>query len=73
MTEPRTKNIVLVHGAFADGSGWKPVADILTKDGYKVSIVQPPMTSREEDVAATQRICPPARAHSKWGAAFQAI
>jgi pimeloyl-ACP methyl ester carboxylesterase len=50
------KNVVLVHGAFADGSGWKPVADILTKDGYKVSIVQPPMTSLEDDVAATKRI-----------------
>jgi pimeloyl-ACP methyl ester carboxylesterase len=50
------KNIVLVHGAFADGSGWKPVADILTKDGYKVSIVQQPMTSLEDDVAATKRI-----------------
>src|ERR1700691_4787629 len=56
MTELRTRNIVLVHGAFADGSGWKPVADILTKDGYKVSIVQPPMTSLEEDIAATRRI-----------------
>ena len=28
------KNIVLVHGAWVDGSGWKPVADILTKDGF---------------------------------------
>jgi hypothetical protein len=36
------RNIVLVHGAFADGSGWKPVADILTKDGYTVSVVQEP-------------------------------
>jgi pimeloyl-ACP methyl ester carboxylesterase len=50
------KNIVLVHGAFADGSGWKSVADILAKDGYTVSIVQQPMTSLEEDVAATNRI-----------------
>jgi pimeloyl-ACP methyl ester carboxylesterase len=50
------KNVVLVHGAFADGSGWKGVADILTKDGYKVSIVQPPETSLEDDVAATRRI-----------------
>ncbi len=48
-----TKNIVLVHGAFADGSGWKPVADILRKDGYTVSVVQQPETSLEEDVAAT--------------------
>jgi pimeloyl-ACP methyl ester carboxylesterase len=50
------KNIVLVHGAFADGSGWKPVADILRKRGYNVSIAQPPETSLEEDVAATNRI-----------------
>jgi pimeloyl-ACP methyl ester carboxylesterase len=50
------KTIVLVHGAFADGSGWKPVADILIKDGYKVAIVQQPMTSLEDDVAATSRI-----------------
>jgi len=52
MTELRTRNIVLVHGAFADGSGWKPVADILTKDGYKVSIVQPPMTSLDLQLPA---------------------
>jgi pimeloyl-ACP methyl ester carboxylesterase len=50
------KNIVLVHGAFADGSGWKPIAEILTKRGYHVSIVQPPETSLEEDVAATNRV-----------------
>jgi pimeloyl-ACP methyl ester carboxylesterase len=50
------RNVVLVHGAFADGSGWKPVADILRKDGYTVSIVQQPMTSLEEDVTATNRI-----------------
>jgi pimeloyl-ACP methyl ester carboxylesterase len=56
MTELGTKNIVLVHGAFADGSGWRPVADILAKDGYKVSIVQQPMTSLEDDIAATKRI-----------------
>lgn len=50
------KNVVLVHGAFADGSGWKAVSDILTKDGYKVSIVQPPETSLPDDVAATNRV-----------------
>lgn len=50
------KNIVLVHGAFADGSGWKAVSDILQGDGYVVSIVQPPETSLEEDIAATNRI-----------------
>ncbi len=50
------KNIVLVHGAFADGSGWRAIADILRKDGYKVSIVQPPETSLEDDIAATTRV-----------------
>ncbi len=50
------KNIVLVHGAFADGSGWKAVADILKKDGYNVAIAQPPETSLEDDVAATNRV-----------------
>ena len=50
------RNIVLVHGAFADGSGWKPVADIPRKDGYTVSIVQEPETSLADDVAATNRI-----------------
>jgi pimeloyl-ACP methyl ester carboxylesterase len=50
------RNIVLVHGAFADGSGWKPVADILKKDGYTVSIVQEPETSLADDVAATNRV-----------------
>ena len=53
---PRVRNIVLVHGAWADGSGWKGVNDILAKDGYKVSIVQEPETSFKEDVAATKRI-----------------
>lgn len=50
------KNVVLVHGAFADGSGWKPVVDILRKDGYSVSVVQEPETSLADDVAATKRI-----------------
>lgn len=49
------KNIVLVHGAFVDGSGWNPVARILNKAGYKVSIVQEPQTSLADDVAATRR------------------
>src|SRR2546428_11808348 len=52
----RVRNIVLVHGAWADGSGWKGVYDILVKDGYKVSIVQEPETSFKDDVAATKRI-----------------
>ncbi|MDH2894828.1 alpha/beta fold hydrolase [Rahnella variigena] len=50
------KNIVLVHGAFVDGSGWDPVARILNKAGYKVSIVQEPQTSLADDVAATRRV-----------------
>jgi pimeloyl-ACP methyl ester carboxylesterase len=50
------KNIVLVHGAFADGSGWRAVADILGKDGYAVSVVQEPLTSLADDVAATKRV-----------------
>jgi pimeloyl-ACP methyl ester carboxylesterase len=54
--EHRVRNIVLVHGAWADGSGWKGVYDILVKDGYNVSIVQEPETSFKEDVAATRRI-----------------
>jgi pimeloyl-ACP methyl ester carboxylesterase len=54
--EHRVRNIVLVHGAWADGSGWKGVYDILIKDGYNVSIVQEPETSFKEDVAATKRI-----------------
>src|SRR6202046_3676878 len=54
--EHRIRNIVLVHGAWADGSGWKGVYEILVKDGYHVSIVQEPETSFKEDVAATKRI-----------------
>src|ERR1700757_4047093 len=48
------KNVVLVHGAFADGSGWKRVADILKNDGYKVSVVQHPETSYAEDQKYTK-------------------
>src|SRR5262245_32833991 len=50
------KTIVLVHGAFADGSGWKPVADILVSHGYSVRVVQEPETSFAADVAATRRV-----------------
>src|SRR5258708_24392782 len=50
------KNIVLVHGAWVDASGWKPVYEILTKDGYNVTMVQIPETSFEDDVAATKRM-----------------
>jgi pimeloyl-ACP methyl ester carboxylesterase len=54
--EPAVKNVVLVHGAFADGSGWRAVADILGNDGYTVSVVQIPLTSLADDVAATKRV-----------------
>src|SRR2546430_7419233 len=50
------RSIVLVHGAWADGSGWKGVYDILVRHAYKVSIVQEPETSFREDVAATKRV-----------------
>ena len=50
------KNVVLVHGAFADGSGWKPVADILERDGYTVYVVQEPLTSFDADVTATRLV-----------------
>ena len=49
------KNVVLVHGAFADGSGWRGVYDNLTQRGYKVTIVQNPLTSLADDIAATKR------------------
>jgi pimeloyl-ACP methyl ester carboxylesterase len=52
----RVKNIVLVHGAWADGSGWQGVYKILKKDGYNVSIVQNPLTTLADDVAATDRV-----------------
>jgi pimeloyl-ACP methyl ester carboxylesterase len=52
----RIRNIVLVHGAWADGSGWKGVYDILVKHGHNVSIVQEPETSFRDDVAATKRV-----------------
>jgi pimeloyl-ACP methyl ester carboxylesterase len=50
------RNIVLVHGAWVDGSGWKPVYDILTRDGYEVTMVQEPLTSLQDDVTATNRV-----------------
>src|SRR5271169_2143574 len=48
------KNVVLVHGAFADGSGWEAVANILKSDGYKVSVAQPPETSYADDQKYTK-------------------
>src|SRR6201987_2442912 len=57
--ENKSKNnhptIVLVHGAFADGSGWQDVYNILKKDGYKVAIVQNPVDTLAGDVAVAKR------------------
>ena len=52
---PAIKNVVLVHGGFVDGSGWEGVYNILSKDGYKVTVVQNPTTSLADDVAVTRR------------------
>ncbi len=48
--------IVLVHGAWADGSSWQAVIPLLERDGYTVIAAQNPLTSLEEDVATTKRI-----------------
>ncbi|MFD4559746.1 alpha/beta fold hydrolase [Streptomyces sp. NPDC058469] len=50
------KNVVLVHGGFVDGSGWRGVYDALRADGYHVSVVQNPTLSLEGDVATTKRV-----------------
>ncbi|MEU0556682.1 alpha/beta hydrolase [Dactylosporangium sp. NPDC006015] len=49
-------NVVLVHGGFVDGSGWQPVYDLLTQDGYRVSVVQNPTLSLHGDAEATRLI-----------------
>ena len=49
-------SIVLVHGAFVDASGWKPVYDILTRDGYEVLVVQNPTVTLKDDVEATRQV-----------------
>ncbi len=55
-TDQLVRNVVLVHGAFADGSGWRGVWERLTARGYRVDIVQEPLTSLADDVAATRRV-----------------
>jgi pimeloyl-ACP methyl ester carboxylesterase len=50
------KNVVLVHGGFVDGSGWRQVHELLTSDGYRVSVVQNPTVSLAGDVDATRKI-----------------
>jgi pimeloyl-ACP methyl ester carboxylesterase len=49
------KNVVLVHGGFVDGSGWESVYKLLTKEGYKVTVVQNPTITLTDDVAVTKR------------------
>src|ERR1700753_1220146 len=56
MSNNSVKSIVLVHGGFVDGSGWEGVYKALTRDGYRVSIVQNPTISLAEDVAVTRRV-----------------
>src|SRR4051794_39498062 len=50
------RNVVLVHGAFVDGSTWRGVYDLLTRDGYRVTVVQNPTLSLQGDAAATRRV-----------------
>src|SRR5690349_12648479 len=68
------KNVVLVHGAFADGSGYKALYTELTNKGYNVTVVQNPLTSLEDDVAATKVVLdkqdgPTILAGHSWGGA----
>jgi pimeloyl-ACP methyl ester carboxylesterase len=56
MNSINVKNIVLVHGAWADGSSWSKIVPLLQAKGYKVACVQHPLTSIADDVAATKRI-----------------
>ena len=56
MNAERVKNVVLVHGGFVDGSGWRGVHRLLTGDGFRVSVVQHPTLSLAGDVAVTERV-----------------
>lgn len=53
---PKINDIVLVHGGFVDGAGWRGVYDILKKDGFNVGVVQNPTISLMGDVAATKLV-----------------
>jgi pimeloyl-ACP methyl ester carboxylesterase len=53
---PRVHNVVIVRGALVDATGWSKVYELLTRDGFTVTIVQEPLTSLPDDVAATKRI-----------------
>jgi pimeloyl-ACP methyl ester carboxylesterase len=56
LAQPAKPTIVLVHGAFADGSSWQRVIPLLQKDGYTVIAVQNPLTSLASDVETTKRV-----------------
>jgi pimeloyl-ACP methyl ester carboxylesterase len=56
VAESAVRSVVLVHGSFADGSGWRGVAEILMRDGYAVQVVQEPLTGLQGDVAATRLV-----------------
>lgn len=71
---PAVKNIVLVHGAFTDGSGYRGIYEALTRQGYQVTVVQNPLTSLKDDVTATQVVLdaqdgPAILAGHSWGGA----
>lgn len=55
-TQEAKPTIILVHGAFADGSCWNKLIPLLQKDGYRVTAVQNPLSSLEDDVATTRRV-----------------
>jgi pimeloyl-ACP methyl ester carboxylesterase len=56
ISAPVKPSIVLVHGAFADGTGWQHVIPLLERDGYTVTAVQNPLTSVDDDIATTRRV-----------------
>jgi pimeloyl-ACP methyl ester carboxylesterase len=56
MNSAPVKNVVLVHGGFVDGSGWRGVYDLLSRDGFTVSVVQNATISLEGDVATTAQV-----------------
>ena len=55
-TDSAAPSVVLVHGGFVDGSGWRGVYDRLKQDGYSVAVVQNPTVSHADDVAVTKRV-----------------
>jgi pimeloyl-ACP methyl ester carboxylesterase len=56
MGSSAVRNVVLVHGGFVDGSGWQGVYEALTRDGFRVAVVQNPTLSLDGDVAAVKRV-----------------